>query len=150
MSRGSGYCIKVWRGVVRVMDGNEGVVSPNTMDPRVCATLHVSHSRGVILHYHLQEEGRRQHGTYGTSFLKSQRHVKTCYTCKKHWKCKYFSFAMFCSFNIMTVLPNADLSSPADWGWKKQQTGWQTVWTTLPDTVILYSVRLQERMYQKV
>ena len=29
VSRGSGCCIKVWRGVARVMDGNEGVVSPN-------------------------------------------------------------------------------------------------------------------------
>ena len=29
--------------------------------------------------------------------------------------------------------PNPDLPSPADWGWKEEQTGWQPVWTTLPE-----------------
>ena len=31
------------------------------------------------------------------------------------------------------LIPNPDLPSPADWGWKKDQTGWQPVWTTLPE-----------------
>ena len=26
-----------------------------------------------------------------------------------------------------TLIPNPDLPSPADWGWKKEQTGWQPV-----------------------
>lgn len=31
------------------------------------------------------------------------------------------------------LIPYSDLPSPADWGWKKDQTGWQPVWTTLPE-----------------
>ena len=36
-----------------------------------------------VLHHHLQEEARRQHGTHGMFFLRSQQHLKTYYTCKK-------------------------------------------------------------------
>ena len=31
------------------------------------------------------------------------------------------------------LIADPDLPSPADWGWKKDQTGWQPVWTTLPE-----------------
>ena len=30
-----------------------------------------------------------------------------------------------------SLIPDPNLPSPADWGWKKDQTGWQPVWTTL-------------------
>ena len=32
-----------------------------------------------------------------------------------------------------SLIHDPDLSSPGDWGWKKDQTGWQPVWTTLPE-----------------
>ena len=31
------------------------------------------------------------------------------------------------------LIPDPDLPSPADWEWKKDQIGWQPVWTTLPE-----------------
>ena len=33
----------------------------------------------------------------------------------------------------LALIPDPDLPSPADWGWKKDQTGWQPVWTNLPE-----------------
>lgn len=31
------------------------------------------------------------------------------------------------------LTPNPELPSPTDWGWRKDDTGWQPLWTTLPE-----------------
>lgn len=31
------------------------------------------------------------------------------------------------------LVPDPELPSPSDWGWLKEPTGWQPLWTTLPE-----------------
>lgn len=31
------------------------------------------------------------------------------------------------------LVPDPELPSPSDWGWVKEVTGWQPLWTTLPE-----------------
>ena len=44
---------------------------------------------------------------------------------------KRVSYQPYCWNQVL--IPNPDLPSPANWDWKKDQTGYQPLWTTLPE-----------------
>ncbi|KAG0701433.1 hypothetical protein GWK47_025308 [Chionoecetes opilio] len=51
-----------------------------------------------------------------------------------------------------TLVLNPELSIPSDWGWTKETSGWQPLWTTLPEASKSCPrtdpLRLQEGMYR--
>ena len=51
------------------------------------------------------------------------------------------------------LIPMQELPDPANWGWKRSDTGWESLWTTMPEASqacheLRNSLWMQERIYQ--
>ena len=91
VSRGSGCCIKVWRGVARLMDGNEGVVSPNTtLGP-------------AALGVHFTNRPENSH-PLALSILDPVEHAQDHFRCGYHFVNSDFRLAKITSRYIYSVL----------------------------------------------
>ena len=68
-----------------------------------------------------------------TYLHRSQKPWKTFHQHWQHWNSILKGCATSLNCWNQALIPDPDLPSPAAWGWKKDQTGWQPVWTTLPE-----------------
>ena len=89
--------------------------------------------RFVVLLYHRTSDQEKVNDVRKVLFTQNSRSLEnippTEAALRQH--IKRASYQANCWNKALT--PNPELPSPADWGWRKDTSGWQPLWTTLPE-----------------
>ena len=72
-------------------------------------------------------EARKQLFTRKTRAVENMPPTKAAL--EQHMKRAAFQAHVWCK----SLEPDPQLPSPSDWGWVKEESGWQPLWTTLPE-----------------